>query len=62
MPQTIKQLNFLPEIEEEEEDYSAQDNADDGEIIKGKIHAIRDFNLESQIKRISNPNTKIKPL
>lgn len=47
MMQTAKQLNLLPDIEEGEEDYySVQDNADDGEIIKGKIHIEKkDFSI-----------------
>lgn len=38
MPQSTKQSDHLSDSEEVEEDYySAEDNADDGELIKGKV-------------------------
>lgn len=45
MPQNSKQLNLLQDSEDEDY-YSSQDNADDGEIIMGKIHIEKkDFSI-----------------
>ena len=45
MPQNSTQLNLLQDLEDEDY-YSSQDNADDGEIIKGKIYIEKkDFSI-----------------